>query len=101
MADAKELTLNEAKTRLVNMHQEGICFLGFTLTWRKSFRGKGYMHVEPSPKSQSALRDKLKDILNHRTEWRSIPEAVGDVNRVLRGWAGYFHHGNSVQVMGR
>jgi group II intron reverse transcriptase/maturase len=98
---AKGLTLNEVKTRLVNIHQEGINFLGFNLTWRQSFRGRGYRHVQPSQKSRRALREALGGILNHRTHGRSIKEVVEEANEVLRGWAGYFHYGNSVSVMNR
>lgn len=98
---ANGLTLNEAKTRLVNIRQEGINFLGFNLTWRKSFKGRGYLHVEPSQKSRSHLREKLGELLNHWTQGRSIRDTVGAVNRVLRGWAGYFHYGNSVTAMNR
>jgi RNA-directed DNA polymerase len=98
---AKGLTLNEVKTRIVNMHEEGINFLGFNLTWRKSFRGRGYLHAQPSQKSRRVLREKLGGILNHWTHWRSIKDVVEEVNRVLRGWAGYFHYGNSTLVMNR
>jgi RNA-directed DNA polymerase len=98
---AKGLTLNEVKTRIVNMHKEGINFLGFNLTWRKSLRGRGYLHAQPSQKSRRALREKLGGILNHWTHWRPIKEVVEEVNRVLRGWAGYFHYGNSTSVMDR
>jgi group II intron reverse transcriptase/maturase len=98
---AKGLTLNEAKTRLVNIRQEGINFLGFNLTWRKSFKGRGYLHVEPSQKSRCNLREKLGGLLNHWTQGRSIRDVVEAVNRVLRGWASYFHYGNSVTVMNR
>jgi len=98
---AKGLTLNEAKTRIVNIHQTGINFLGFNLTWRKSLRGRGYLHAQPSQKSRRSLREKLEAILNHWTLWRPIQDAVKEVNQVLRGWAGYFHFGNSVTVMKR
>ena len=98
---AKGLTLNEVKTRIVNIREEGINFLGFNLTWRKSFRGRGYLHVEPSQKSRRALREKLGAILNHWTQGRRTRDAVAEVNRILRGWAGYFHYGNSVSVMKR
>ena len=98
---AKGLTLNEAKTRLVNIRQEGINFLGFNLTWRKSFQGRGYLHVQPSQKSRGHLREKLGGLLNHWTQGRSIQDVVEDINRVLRGWASYFHYGNSVTVMNR
>lgn len=96
---AKGLTLNEVKTRVVDICRAGINFLGFNLTWRKSFRGRGYLHIEPSQKSRRALRAKLGGLLNHWTLWRPIRDVVQQANRVLRGWAGYFHYGNSVAVM--
>jgi len=98
---AKGLTLNESKTRVVDIHQQGINFLGFNLTWRKSFGGRGYLHAEPSGKSRQALRQKLGQHLNYRTHGRSAREVVEEVNRILRGWAGYFHCFNSVQAMKR
>jgi len=98
---AKGLTLNEVKTRLVDIHREGINFLGFNLTWRKSWRGRGYLHAQPSQKSRRTLREKVSSLLNHRTQWRPIKEVVQAVNPILRGWAGYFHYGNSTAVMKR
>lgn len=97
--NAKGLTLNESKTRLVDIRREGINFLGFNLTRRRSLRGRKYLHVEPSPKSRQALRQHLRDILNHWTQWKSIVEVVKEANAVLRGWAGYFHYRNSTSVM--
>jgi RNA-directed DNA polymerase len=96
---AKGLTLNETKTRQVDIRQEGINFLGFNLTWRKSFRGRRYLHVEPNQKSRQALRQHLREILNHWTLWRPIREVVEEANRMLRGWVGYFHYRNSTAVM--
>ena len=94
-------TVNEVKTRTVNIRQTGINFLGFNLTWRRSPRGRSYLHAEPSQKSRGSLREQLGAILNHWTLWRPIKEVVREVNQVLRGWAGYFHFGNSVSVMNR
>jgi len=97
---ARGLTLNEGKTRLVNIRQQGINFLGFNLTWRPNVRQPGgYLHVEPAQKSRMALRQNIGDLLNHWTLGRPIKEVVEAVNRVLRGWAGYFHYGNSTRVM--
>jgi len=97
---AKGLTLNETKTRMVDIRQEGINFLGFNLTWRKSFKGRQYLHVEPSQKSRAALREHLGGILNHWTHWRPVAEVVTEANQVLRGWSAYFHFQNSTSVMG-
>lgn len=64
---AKRLTLNEAKTRLVNFQQDAFRFLGFDFAWRRSPRtGNRFVHVEPSPKARLHLRDAIRDALNHQ-----------------------------------
>ena len=98
--EAKGLKLNETKTRVVDIRQEGINFLGFNLTWRQSLKGRRYLHVEPSQGSRAALRTNLRGILKHWTLWRPIAEVVEKANAVLRGWSGYFHFRNSTSVMG-
>jgi group II intron reverse transcriptase/maturase len=92
------LQLNEKKTRLVNIRQEGIRFLGFSLTPRTSRRGRRYLHIEPHPKSRQELRDRLGEILHHGSLWRPVADVVKEVNQVLRGWAGYFQWGHSSRV---
>ena len=42
----------------------------------------------------------MRSILNHWTCWKSTPEAVGELNRLLRGWSRYFHFLNSSRVTG-
>jgi group II intron reverse transcriptase/maturase len=98
---AHGLTLNETKTRLLNVRQEGFKFLGFGVSWRKGKSGRNYPHMEPHPKSQQKLRDKLRDKLNHWTLWRAAEEVVPEVNRLLKGWSGYFHYANSTRVFDR
>jgi len=98
--EAKGLKLNESKTRVVDIREEGINFLGFNLTWRQSLKGRRYLHVEPSQGSRTALRDHLRGIMNHWTLWRPIAEVVQEANQMLRGWSGYFHFRNSTSVMG-
>lgn len=98
---AKGLKLNETKTRVVNIHDEGINFVGFNLTWRGSRGRGGYLHTEPAQQSRRALRQKLGKILNHSTLWRPVGEVVRELNAVLRGWTGYFHFRNSTSVMGQ
>ena len=96
---AKGLTLNETKTRGLNIRQEGMNFLGFHLDWRRGFKGWGYLHVEPSQASRKALRQRLREVFNHWTQGQRIKDVVAEANRVLRGWAGYFHYGNSTKMM--
>ena len=97
--DRRGLVLNEKKTRLVDIRQEGIKFLGFALAWRRGRSGRSYPHVEPHPQSLKKLRDGLREKLNRGTLWRPAEEVVKDLNRRLKGWAGYFHYGNSSVVM--
>ena len=68
---------------------------------RQSRNGRTYPPIEASGEGCRELRAKVSRLLNHRTQWRPIAEAVGDVNRVVRGWSGYFHYGNSAGVMSR
>jgi group II intron reverse transcriptase/maturase len=85
---AKRLTLNETKTRLVNFRQEPFRFLGFDCTWRRSPRtGNHFVHVAPSQKARRKLRDAVREELSHWTKHRSCAEAVRRVNQITRGWA--------------
>jgi RNA-directed DNA polymerase len=96
------LKLNETKTRLVDLRQEGIKFLGFELMGRQATRSKKwYPHVEPHPKSLKKLRDKIREKLNRGTIYRALEEVIPELNRQLKGWSHYFHYGNSTQAFGQ
>ena len=99
---ARELKLNEEKTRLVDIREEGIKFLGFSVSWRRRSRNWwAYAHVEPHPKSQQKLREKLQERLNHWTQHEDESEVIGSLNRLLQGWKGYFGFGNPSHVFGK
>jgi len=99
--EARGLKLNEAKTRKVHS-REGFNFLGFSVRWQRSrVSGRWYAHIEPSAKSRQRLRDQVRAQLNHWTLHRRIPEAVADLNKLLRGWSGYFHYRQSTRVFSR
>ncbi len=98
----KGLTLNEAKTRVLDVRQESFRFLGFDVSWRQSrTTGKSYPHVEPGKRAQQKLRDAVRGELNHWTTGRSCMEAVRTVNRVVRGWSHYFHYGHCTRTFVR
>jgi RNA-directed DNA polymerase len=98
---ARGLKLNEEKTRLVDS-RKGFDFLGFRLRWQPSrASGKWYAHVEPSSRSQQRLRESVRRKLNHWTLGKRIPEVMAGLNRLLRGWSGYFHYRHSSRVMGK
>lgn len=96
--ERRGLTLNESKTRLVDIRQEGIKFLGFSLSQRRGFGGQKYVHVEPHAKSRQKLRDTVRERLNHWTQGQAEEEVIQGLNRTLKGWAGYFRFGNPTHV---
>ena len=99
--EARGLKLNEDKTHLVHS-RKGFSFMGFSVRWQCSTKsGHWYTHIEPSAKSRQRLRDQVREQLNHWTLHRRIPEAVGDLNKLLRGWSGYFHYRQSTRVFGK
>jgi RNA-directed DNA polymerase len=96
------LTLNEKKTRLVDIRQEAIKFLGFSVSWRR--RKKlwwGYAHVEPHWQSQQKLRDGVRELLNHWTQMRPEEEVMRALNRKLKGWRAYFRYGHPAHALGK
>ena len=98
---ARGLQLNEEKSRLAKS-QDSFAFLGFAVRWQKSRRsGRWYPHIEPSRKSQQRLRQAVRVHLNHWTQHRRIDETISGLNRLLRGWSGYFHFGSSSRVFGK
>jgi group II intron reverse transcriptase/maturase len=99
--EARGLQLNEEKTRQVDSRR-GFDFLGFRVRWQRSrVSRKWYAQVEASPRSQQRLRQAVRSQLNHWTLWKRIPEAMAEMNRLLRGWSGYFHYRQSSRVMGK
>ena len=77
------LVLHPEKTRLVNAAQPGgFDFLGYHFE-----RGMKW----PRKKSLMKLKDRVRTMTS-RLDGRSLKEIVADVNRVLRGWYGYFQH---------
>lgn len=98
---ARGLTLNETKTRLLHAAEADFKFLGFSIRLRKSPKGRWYVHQEPHPKSCQKFRDSVRELLNHWTLHETVEEVVAALNRKAKGWANYFHHGNSTKAFAR
>jgi group II intron reverse transcriptase/maturase len=90
-----------AKTRIVHLAEggEGLDFLGFHHRWVRS-RDQRFKHVAflarwPSRQAMQRARDRVRALTGRdRLRW-PVEQVVGDLNRFLRGWAGYFRYGNS------
>ena len=88
------LSLNRTKTCLRDARHERFDFLGYSFG-PHCFRQKGqwFLGASPSKKSIQRIKDKVGDILvpGNVGPW---PEVRDQLNRLLRGWGGYFSYGS-------
>jgi group II intron reverse transcriptase/maturase len=87
---SRGLALNESKTRVLESRDSGFEFLGFSFRWQQSKKGTPYVHTDPSPVAEQALRDRVCDLTRRPTTWRATGEVVAEINQVTRGWSNYF-----------
>ena len=95
------LELKDAKTRIVHLAEGGggVDFLGFHHRWVRAKRAK---HVQflarwPSRQATQRARDRVREITARERLLLPVEDVVQDLNRYLRGWAGYFRYGNSAR----
>jgi RNA-directed DNA polymerase len=96
------LTLNEAKTHIVDATQASFNFLGFTLQMsRGASTGKPYPNALPADKSLKKIKARLTELTGRNRIVIPLGDVVGSMNRSLRGWANYFHYRNSSEMIGK
>ena len=88
------LSLNRSKTCLRDARQERFDFLGYSFgphCFRQT--GRWFTGASPSKKSVQRLMDKVGTMLvpGNKGAWEEVRDAL---NRMLRGWAGYFSPGS-------
>jgi RNA-directed DNA polymerase len=87
------LSLNETKTCVRDARQERFDFLGYSFGPHYSARtGRRYLGASPSKKSVAWLKPRISAIL-HRGSNVPWGDVCIKLNRLLKGWAGYFDHG--------
>ncbi len=97
------LELKGAKTRIVHLTEggEGVDFLGFQHRWVRGntphSRHLCFLARWPSRQAMQHARDRIRELTDRSRLLFSIEQVVQDVNRFLRGWAGYFRYGNSAR----
>ncbi len=90
------LSLNEAKTSIVDATQASFDFLGFTIQMSRGAKtGKPYPNVRPAGTSLKKIKAKLTALTQRELTPIPLSAIVENVNRSLRGWANYFHYRNS------
>ena len=86
------LALNAAKTRVLDARQQAFTFLGFSVRVVRSRRtGRPFPLVWPSAPACQRLRDTVKALTTRQHLGRPTADVITACNRVVRGWAGYFH----------
>jgi hypothetical protein len=95
------LELKQAKTRIVHLNEggEGLDFLGLRRRWVRGNTPRSrhlcFFARWPSRQATQQARDRIREITDRRRLLVAVDDVVQDVNRFLRGWAGYFRYGNS------
>jgi group II intron reverse transcriptase/maturase len=104
MADMRKLmsrlglTVNEEKTRLVNLPDEKFDFLGYTVGRFYGKGGRPFWGTRPSKKAVKRLMREVHDATASRWNALDVDSRVEQLNPLLRGWAGYFNQGPVAKV---
>jgi len=94
------LTLNEEKTTIVDARQDSFNFLGFTIAVKKGQRsGRPFPLTTPSKKAMKHIRSEIKQLTTERYSATPTEVVIQRVNKVVRGWVGYFHYGNCAKEL--
>jgi len=89
------LSLNEAKTRVVDARKESFNFLGFTIQVKKSIKtGKRFPLIRPSKEALAEIKAEIKALTCRKTLHLPKEVVIKRLNEVVRGWAGYFYYKN-------
>jgi RNA-directed DNA polymerase len=95
------LQLNPDKTKIACLREgkEGFDFLGFHLHkvehWK--WKRRWYLQRWPSDRAMGSIRARIRAATDRRFVGSELSAVVQRLNRVLRGWGGYFRYGNSAR----
>jgi RNA-directed DNA polymerase len=78
------LTLHPEKTRIANCRKKGN---GFEFLGYRFERGRRHVRKKSLDKLKESIRERTR-----RSRGASLQDVVGDLNRTLLGWFGYFKH---------
>ena len=89
-----KLPLNAAKTRCVRVPEESFDFLGYRVgrNYRRD-TGRAYIGTRPTPASVQSLCRRVSELTARRYGLLDPEVVVGRLNRLMTGWANYFHLG--------
>ena len=89
-----KLTVNEEKTRVCKIPEQEFDFLGYTFGRMYSARtGQARIGYRPSKQSIQRMVRKIHALTAEAMVWQETTALVGELNRMLHGWANYFQVG--------
>ena len=90
-----KLAVNEEKTRVCKVPEETFDFMGFTFGRMYSMcTGQARLGYRPSKPSIKRMVRKIHVLTAEARVWQETTALVGQLNRMLRGWANYFEVGS-------
>lgn len=96
------LSLNEAKTHIVDATEASFTFLGFTLQMSRGAKtGKPSPNVRPADTSLKKIKARLTALTQRELTAMPLRDIVGNVTRSLSGWANSFHSRHSSLAMSK
>jgi group II intron reverse transcriptase/maturase len=96
------LRLNEKKTRVVDAREESFNFLGYTIQAVKNPKtGKTFPLIHPSKKAMAKIKREIKALTCRRNLALPTEVVVEELNKVVRGWVGYFYYGHCTRDLSR
>lgn len=94
MMSKLRLTVNETKTRLCRVPEEGVNYLGYTIGLCHSPRtGRSYIGTTPSARKIDALKAEIHELTRRKWLWTTVEDRVANLNRMLLGWSNDFRLG--------
>jgi RNA-directed DNA polymerase len=101
LAGGLGLRLKEAKTRIVELREDGgaVDFLGFhhriVRPINPRWRHITFLARWPTQEKMRHARDRIRELTDRRRLLLPVEQVVREINAFLRGFAGYFRYGNS------
>lgn len=89
------LELNRDKTRVVNVRESSLDFLGYSFCYVNSrwHPGTQVLSMRPSAKAVQRQKEALRWLTSAAMRTVPVTDLIGRINRQLRGWGNYFGHG--------
>ena len=84
-----ELSLNEEKTKVLNVWEETFDFLGFTIGYKTGFTKRKYLSITPGKKAEKKFRGNIDKYLKKSLYFNDSQLTKG-LNEKIRGWIQYF-----------